>query len=126
MSEDGVEHLLDLQPGWDGRRAPAPSGESLRLGRMVLDLGYLHGMYEPRVAADVEGRVAVYFFGGERHADGGFVRKGAIMVSNDGEMTYWLRDRSQPSSDSDSVVKEVSEDGLGRAVQWIQWFLSGL
>lgn len=91
---------------------------------MVLDLGYLHGMYEPRVAPDVEGGVAVYFFGGERHADDGFMRQGAILVSNTGEMTVCLRDRSQP--DSDSVVTEVSEDGLGQAVQWIQWFLSGL
>lgn len=105
-------HIIDLQPGWDGHQAPSPSADSLRIGRAVLELGLKHGLFEARMTPIIEGGIMVYFFGSGRRV--------AFWASNDGEMILSLADQSRP----DIMVEEVLEDGLESAVMRIRSFIS--
>lgn len=115
--------LLNLQPGWDGRRAPAPSPEAVAVVRRVLELA--NDLPETRVTPDVEGGVALYFFGGGRHPDGGWNRRGGILVSNDVEATVHLRDRTGGNGDSSVEEIPTDEDGLRGAVERVRSYVTG-
>lgn len=112
-----LEDLLLLQDGWDGRRAPAPSKEAVCLARQVV----LNVDAIGRIAPDVEGGVTVYFFGGGEHVDGGWNRQGGIILSNDGELVLYLRDRLQAGSQ----VSCLTAGDIGQAVERIHQFLEG-
>lgn len=120
---EALDLLLVLQAGWDGRKAPAPSREAIRLGRQALEAARGVNLSEARVSPDVEGGVAVYFFGGGRHNDGGWNRQGAIMVSNDTEASLYLRDRAKPGAEVADI--NADPDGLGRAIERIRQFIVG-
>lgn len=120
---EALDLLLVLQSGWDGRKAPAPSSDAITVARRALHLARRHGLSQARVTPDVEGGVAVYFFGGGRHADGGWNRQGAIMVSNEEEASLYLRDRSRPGAEVLDIGTEAS--ALGQAVERIRQFVVG-
>lgn len=114
--------LLDLQHGWDGRRAPPPSLEAVAVARRALELA--NDLPEARVVPDVEGGVALYFFGGGRHPDGGWNRRGGILVSYDAEATVHLRDRSAGNGDSSVEEIPAGEDGLRNTVEHVLKFVT--
>jgi hypothetical protein len=113
--------LLQLAPAWDGRRAPTPSSTAVRITLTALERAPEHvRAEEARVAADVEGGIATYFFGGPRLADGGWERQGGLLVSNDGEVTLYLRSRRARGE----VVDSVDPAHLPEALDRIGRFLS--
>ena len=90
-----LEELQLLQTGWDGRGADAPSGVAVESARSVLQLAREAGRGPDRLAADVEGGVAVYFFGGDIAADGGHSRQAGILIDNSGEAYVYQRQRGK-------------------------------
>lgn len=120
---EALNRLLVMQPGWDGSRAPAPSQEAINIARGAVAEARSAELGEARVVADVEGGVAVYFFGGEKLADGGWSRQGGFLVSNDSEVSLYLRDRRRRGSDIAEI--EPCAESLARAVRQIRDFVSG-
>lgn len=120
---EALDLLLVLQSGWDGRKAPPPSSDAIRVGRHALALARSQGLVHARVTPDIEGGVAVYFFGGGSHSDGGWNLQGAIMVSNEDEATLYLRDRSRAGADVTDIG--TGADDLSRAVERIRQFVVG-
>ena len=89
-----LEELQLLQPGWDGRGADAPSGAAVGAASEVLYVSETLGRTPDRLTADVEGGVAVYFFGGSREPDGGYARQAGILIDNSGEACAYRRERA--------------------------------
>jgi len=115
--------LLLLEDGWDGHTAPSPSRASVDVARVVLqEAARCEGLSgPPRITADVEGGVAIYFFGGDPLPDGGVPRQAGVLINNDGEGVLYMRDRR----DAGSKVEELQNDSatvkaaLGRIAKFL-------
>ncbi len=123
-SVEALNQLLLMSEGWDGRGAPAPSVDAIRIARGVLRAGRQTGLPIARVVPDVEGGVATYFFGGTKMIDAGWSRSAGLLTSNDGEVALYLRDRVVGATVIDP--SESTETGVMAAVLRIKSFLLGL
>lgn len=125
ITYEPLVRLLHLEDGWDGHGAPAPSRAAIDVARAVLqEATQRPDLDKAWVTADVEGGVAIYFFGGPRLPDGGLGRQAGVLVDNDGDGVLYMRDRSRPGSVVDDVRSDTDalRDVLGR----IATFLSGM
>jgi hypothetical protein len=116
-----LDRLLLLPPDWDGRRAPAPSRNAIERAREILQIAREVGLVGARVSPDVEGGVALYFFGGGPMEDGGTARQAGVLLSNEGDAASYMRDRTQRGSQVAAV--DDGRDGLVRAVEAIRAFV---
>jgi len=121
--EEKLVQLSLLPASWDGRRAPAPTQDAVDIARRLVRAGRDAGFGEIRVAPDVEGGIATYFFGGERLADGGWSRQAGVLTSNNGEATIYLRDQAHAGADIADL--ETTEEALRGAVHRILKFIRG-
>lgn len=116
-----LRSFLLLEDGWDGARAPAPSRLAVDVGHLVLDLSEKVGLDIDRVVPDVEGGLAVYFFGGAELPDGGRQLQLGVLAANDGEALLYIRDRGAAGSKIEEI--EPSNDGIAAAVARIRSIL---
>lgn len=118
-----LDALMVCQPGWDGDRAPAPSGWAIEAGRLVVEMANREGLSPPRVTADVEGGVALYFFGGGAMADGGTCLQAGVLLANEEEASLYRRDRRVTGSQIEEIQTDATS--LGAAAAKIRAFLVG-
>lgn len=117
-----LKALFTLQDDWDGRQSPRPNRDSLDVISRLIRNGLPPSAKEIRVTPDVEGGVALYFFGGELMSGGGWRYQTGILSSNDGEVMLYLRDRMNIRAQFQDI--EDSDEALSKAVECIQNFLS--
>jgi hypothetical protein len=96
----------------------------VQAARHVLQHTDRGGLGEVRVVADVEGGIGVYFFGGGKQDDGGWGRRGAILISNDGEATRYRKDRSWSEAEIEDI--SMDHDSLSSAGDTIRKFVLGI
>jgi hypothetical protein len=99
--------LLGLHHGWDGLIAPPPSAEAVGIGMAALYKAGQLGIRIDRVAADVEGGVAIYHFDGEVTA--------GLLIKNDQSIMQYVRD---PRKMEHAEVNEVEATAEGMARAW--------
>ena len=88
-----LNELRLLCDNWDGRGAVSPSPWAIAYAERILDAASAEGFAPHRVAADVEGGIAVYYFGGERATGGGHSRQVGMMIDNEGDGAVYFRER---------------------------------
>ena len=115
--------LLALSLDWDGRGALAPTGDAIDVAETVLAIARKTELEEIRVTPDVEGGVAVYFFGGTLMPDGGWTLQAGILVDNDGEAVMYLRDRQETGSTFENI--DITVDALCPVIDQILRFING-
>lgn len=118
-----MKSLSLLEDGWDGDKAPAPSQIAVDLSYLITNLAYQLGRGADRVAPDVEGGVATYFFGGDRLDDGGYSLQIVLLASNEGDVVLYVRDRSKAGAEISDV--EPTEEGIRAALAQIKMLLVG-
>lgn len=122
---DQAQELLDiirLPLGWDGGHAPTPSSIAVDIASRCVEEAYATTLANCRITADIEGGVAVYFFGGGKALDGGWNHQGGILISNNGETSLYLRDRANKGAEISDV--DPTEEGIRLAVLDIKKFIS--
>jgi len=119
-----LEELLLLPDDWNGQGAPAPSLDAIEMARAILTQEPPHGTMETQISADVDGGLALYFFGGNRMDDHGWRHQTGILVSNDGEACVYQKDRATNLPGTFEDV-ELSPSGIGCALMLIQSRLQG-
>lgn len=87
-SLSSLSHLAD---NWDGMGAIAPTPDVIARGALALIATAWADVWPSRVCADVDGGVAIYYFGGGIKPEGGHTRWVALMLANDGGSTLIRR-----------------------------------
>jgi len=101
---------LDIQPD----AAPPPSGVACELARQVTEHAVAAGFEPSRVVADVEGGIAVYWFGTETLAGGSHRKVASITIGNDGELAGLTEDRTAEAREGFGVALETVDAALTR------------
>ena len=118
-----LEQLATLEVNWDGHGAPVPNDGAMKIAYEAVTISQEFSFPDARVTPDVEGGVAVYFFGGATIDDGGWSHQAGILIDNDGDMVLYLRDRSKDGSDISDVGTSTEE--IRAALKSIYQFING-
>ncbi len=114
-----VWELARLPAGWDGRDAPPPSPIACEFARRFAMTASVNHTPPARVVGDVEGGIALYWFGAETLVGGSHRRVASISVGNDGEVAVVLEDRSVDTREA----FDVSLDNIGGALARVTGFV---
>ncbi|MDP3212500.1 MAG: hypothetical protein Q8S73_00240 [Deltaproteobacteria bacterium] len=85
--------LARLSAGWDGHDAPPPSAMACERAHQVVSVAASRGFTPSQVVPDVEGGVALYWYGEERTAGGGHRLAASVSIDNDGDLFASMVDR---------------------------------
>lgn len=118
-----LRQFLTMSDGWDGELAPAPAPAAVEMSETIVLLGREVGVVPSRIVPDVEGGIAVYYFGGELLPDGGRRLQSGVLVSNDRELVLYRRDRETEEEHIDEI--EPTHQGLREALGIIKNFVAG-
>lgn len=110
--------LARLAPGWDGHEAPPPSPVACERVHQTLSLALARGLAPTRLVPDVNGGLAVYWFGEETLPGGAHCRVAALKVTNEGEIVA----REQDRTTGEVMVREVTQEGMAAEVERLATF----